>query len=343
MAIHKISDFDPDYRNSLDDRVKDIKGLDLYVNDDKVGSVDDILVDDNGAIRYLIIHTGNWIMGKKVLLPIGFARIDYSKDRVYAKNLTKSQVESLPEFKNEMVVDYDHEERVRGVYGRGNSATAQDVTSGAMATGSMGGMAVPNTAVMGDPDDMLPVETGYVEVEPGYASNMRSSAASNMDTTPATPMDTTTNRDAYDYDREPHLYGIGDEEDRADLKLYAERLVASKTRRQAGEAVIRKRVETETAQASIPVTKERIEIERTPATGATSVAPGDTAFQEGVVSRVEIYEEVPEFRKEAYVSEEVKVNKVVETETATTSERVRREEVDIDVDNRPPASDVTGS
>lgn len=332
MAIHKISDFDPDYRDRLDDRVKDIKGLDLYVNDDKVGSVDDILVDDNGAIRYLIINTGNWIMGKKVLLPIGFARIDYDRDRVYAKNLTKSQVEALPEFKNDMTVDYDHEERVRGVY-----QGSRDITTGAMGAG----MAVPTTTAAGDPDDMLPVETGYVEVEPGYASGMGANAAGNMDRPPATP--SMTDRNAYDYDREPHLYGIGDDDDRTDLKLYAERLVASKTRRQSGEAVISKRVETETAQASIPVTKERIEIERTPATGTTSVAPGDAAFQAGEVSRVEMYEEVPEFHKEAYVSEEVKVKKVSETETATTADRVRREEIDVNVDNRPPASDVTGS
>ena len=40
---------------------------------------------------------GFWVFGKKVLLPIGQARIDYNSKRVYAK-LAKNQVESLPEF-----------------------------------------------------------------------------------------------------------------------------------------------------------------------------------------------------------------------------------------------------
>lgn len=320
MAIHKISDFDPDYREHFDDRVKDIKGLDLYVNDDKVGSVNDILVDDRGEIRYLIINTGNWLVGKHVLLPIGFARIDYNADRVYAKNLTKSQVEALPEFKDDMTVDYDHEERVRGVY-RGMGTTPQDISTGA-------GLGVA-TSSMADPEAMLPVETGYADAEVGMVN--ANNTANNYQ----------YDRDTYNYDREPNLYGM-DEENHPNLKLYSERLIANKERQKTGEAVISKRIETETAQASIPITKERIEVERMPASTTTPVAPGDGAFQAGEVSRVEIYEEVPEFSKETYVREEVRVNKVVETETATASERIRREEVDVNIDtDRPPTTDRT--
>ncbi len=318
MAIHKISDFDPDYREHFDDRVKDIKGLDLYVNDDKVGSVNDILVDDRGEIRYLIINTGNWLIGKNVLLPIGFARIDYNADRVYAKNLTKSQVEALPEFKDEMTVDYDHEERVRGVY-RGMGTTPQDISTGA-------GLGVA-TSSMADPEAMLPVETGYADVDMATANyNVNNYQY---------------DRDTYNYDREPNLYAM-DEENHPNLKLYSERLIANKERQKTGEAVISKRIETETAQASIPITKERVEVERMPASTTTPVAPGDGAFQAGEVSRVEIYEEVPEFSKETYVREEVRVNKVVETETASASERIRREEVDVNIDaDRPPTTDRT--
>lgn len=320
MAIHKISDFDPDYRNHFDDRVKDIKGLDLYVNDDKVGSVNDILVDDRGEIRYLIINTGNWLVGKHVLLPIGFARIDYNANRVYAKNLTKSQVEALPEFKEDMTVDYDHEERVRGVY-RGMGTTPQDISTGA-------GLGVA-TSSMAAPEAMLPVETGYADADLAMANT--SDTANNYQ----------YDRDTYNYDREPNLYGI-DEENHPNLKLYSERLIANKQRQKTGEAVISKRIETETAQASIPITKERVEVERMPASTTTPVAPGDGAFQAGEVSRVEIYEEVPEFHKETYVREEVRVNKVVETETASASERIRREEVDVNIDaDRPPTTDRT--
>lgn len=114
MALYRIKDFDPDYRNHFDNQ--DVVGFDLYSGDDKVGSVDDLLVDDEGRFRYFLINTGAWIFGKKVLLPIGQARIDHNAKRVFVDGLSRSQVEALPEFTKESAVDYDHEERVRSSY-----------------------------------------------------------------------------------------------------------------------------------------------------------------------------------------------------------------------------------
>ena len=74
----------------------------MYAGTDKIGSIYDVLVDDEGKFRYLIVDSGGWIMGKKVLLPIGYARIDYQGNRVYADSLTKAQVEALPEFTDDI-------------------------------------------------------------------------------------------------------------------------------------------------------------------------------------------------------------------------------------------------
>lgn len=274
MTLHKIEDYNPDYKEHFGGI--DLKGIDLYVENDKVGSIDDVLVDEGGRLRYFIISTGGWIFGKKVLLPIGRARIQNDGKRAYANDLTKAQVEALPEFNNDTMVDYDQEERVRDVY-----RSSTPMQQGAAAT-----------------------------------------------TTP--PYD----RDTYTYDKEPDLYNLT-EQNHPNLKLYEERLVAGKTRQKTGEAVISKRVETETAQASVDVDKERVVIERTPATSSTPVAPGEATFQEGEVSRMEVYEEVPEFQKEAFVREEVRVDKVVDHETATSNETLRREELDVDVEGRP--------
>jgi stress response protein YsnF len=52
------------------------------------------------------------------------------------------------------------------------------------------------------------------------------------------------------------------EQEHQKLRLYEERLVANKIRRQTGEVAIGKRVETETARVSVPVEKERVVIER---------------------------------------------------------------------------------
>ncbi|WP_310488520.1 DUF2382 domain-containing protein, partial [Chamaesiphon sp. VAR_69_metabat_338] len=145
----------------------------------------------------------------------------------------------------------------------------------------------------------------------------------------------TMNRDNYSYDREPDLYAMHDQ-NASTLKLYEERLVAGKTRQKTGEAVISKHVETETASASVAVDKERVVIERMPVSGTgTMPTTGTDAFKEGEVARIDVYEEVPEFHKEAYVREEVKVSKVVDTENATVQEQLRREELDVNIDGNP--------
>jgi uncharacterized protein (TIGR02271 family) len=295
MALHKIKDFDPEYHSHMDD---DVIGLDLYAASEKIGSVEDVLVDDQGKFRYLVINTGLWVIGKKVLLPIGFARIDYNDGRVYAINLTKTQVEALPQFSEEMTVDYDHEERVRGVYRTG--MPMQQNTAAAHGVGYAGTDSAPATT---NTAPMLDLEAGYT----GY------------------------DRDTYSYDKEPNLYGLNDQ-NHPNLKLYEERIVSSKTRQKTGEAVISKRVETETAQASVAVDKERVVVERMPATGSTPIAPGEANFQAGEVARMDVYEEVPEFHKEAFVREEVKVSKVVDQQTATAEETLRREELDVKTD-----------
>jgi uncharacterized protein (TIGR02271 family) len=329
MALHKIKDFDPDYKQHFGD--DDLKGMDLYAADEKIGTVEDVLVDDSGHFRYLIINTGLWILGKRVLLPIGRARVEYNRKRIYAENLTKHQVETLPEFNDDTLVDNDHEERVRGVYRSAAPAT------GVRATGTQNYRASDR-----DEDAMLDLDTPYVD---GQVEYLRQAAPTTPAPVPAPvpaptpapipepapePVATTST-----YDREPDLYAIN-EQNHPSLKLYQERLIASKIRQKTGEAVISKHVETETATASVPVQKERVVIERMPSTGATTVAPGEANFKAGEVSRLEVYDEVPEFHKEAFVREEVKVSKVVEQETVTTKEQVRREEIDVkNVDDRP--------
>lgn len=273
MPLHKIKDFDPDYRSHFEDQ--DVIGYDLYASTDKVGSVDNLLVDDAGKIRYLIINTGAWIFGKKVLLPIGRSRIDYSSRHVVVDGLTRTQVEALPEYDGNMSVDYEHEEQVRGVY--------------------------------------RPMNTAATDVE--------SSAPPDYD------------RATYAYDRDPELYNL-DERNHQNLRLYEERLIANKTRAKTGEVAVGKRVETETANVSVPIEKERVVIERANSTD-TAVTPDDAAFQGGEVARVEVFEETPDIQKEAFVREEISVRKEVDRETVTADETLRREELDVDTQGRP--------
>lgn len=311
MVLYRIKDFDPDYRNHFDG--DDVKDLDLYSGDEKIGSVNDVLVDEDGHFRYLIINIGAWIFGKKVMLPIGRARIDYNARRVYADGLTKDQVEHLPEFTDDMKIDYEDEERVRGVY-RGSSTTMGSEYPEAP---------IEASAPLNSP---IPVEGA------AYTGSLMGMGTGMTNTTPA------YDRDTYNYDMDQDLYDMSRHDDR--IRLYQERLIASKQRRKAGEVAIGKHVETETARVDVPVETERVVIERVAPTDTTAV-PGKAAFHEGEVVRMEVYEETPDIRKEAFVREEVRVKKVVDQDVVTAEDEVRREELDIDTQGRPTIEDPT--
>ena len=115
MVLYKLDEYYPSYQNEIFDSY-DIKNFDVYAQDDKVGSVTNMMVDDEGHFRYFIVDTGFWVFGKKVLLPVGMTHIDYDDKRIYAPLLTKQQVEDLPEFTEDLAIDKEYEERVRGVY-----------------------------------------------------------------------------------------------------------------------------------------------------------------------------------------------------------------------------------
>jgi hypothetical protein len=44
MALYKINDFDPNYRDHFNG--EDVKDLDLYSDNDKIGSIANVLVDE---------------------------------------------------------------------------------------------------------------------------------------------------------------------------------------------------------------------------------------------------------------------------------------------------------
>lgn len=114
MPLHKIADFDPNYRETFGG--DDVKGLDLYTEgEQKIGTVADVLVDDDGRFRYLVIDISD-LSQKQILLPIGLSRTDYNQKRVYVDGLSKAQVEQLPEYSDRYTVDYEYEEQVRDIY-----------------------------------------------------------------------------------------------------------------------------------------------------------------------------------------------------------------------------------
>jgi len=149
------------------------------------------------------------------------------------------------------------------------------------------------------------------------------------------PRTVPSDRNTYAYEHEPSLYQMNEQEHQK-LRLYEERLVANKIRRQTGEVAIGKRVETETARVSVPVEKERVVIERrTPENVGTTVTPGEHDFREGEVVHMRVYEETADIGKQAFVREEVNVRKEIKRDTVDATETLRREELEVDVNGKP--------
>ncbi|EDX84056.1 PRC-barrel domain protein [Synechococcus sp. PCC 7335] len=154
MALVSLKNTYPDYKNTFSDN--SLSHLDDYTvyadGDDKVGSVEDGLFDDTtGQFRYLIVDTGFWFFGKKVLLPIGRAKFDNAQKRVYVAGLSKGQVENLPEYNESTTVDYDYEENVRGIY-RENAASQSAPVGAAGVASTAGTYTRDNYTYDRDPD-----------------------------------------------------------------------------------------------------------------------------------------------------------------------------------------------
>lgn len=110
------------------------------------------------------------------------------------------------------------------------------------------------------------------------------------------------------------------------IRLYEERLKVNKQRTKT-DVSIGKRIETETANISVPVEKERLVIERKKVS-SNAVSPL-VNFGDDQIIRVDLYEETAKVSKQAFVREFVNIHKEVEQETVQRSGTVRREELEI--------------
>lgn len=309
MPLIKIKDFNPNYRQDAFDG-EDVKGLDVYAGKtaEKIGTIHDVLVDEQGRFRYFVIDTGFWIFGKQVLLPVGRCQVDAKAQRIYAIGIaTKEQAEKLPEYHESMTVDYDYEERVRHVYRTPVGGTAP-----------LEAPTILKETYQSTPPQAVP-QPRHVS-QPMPSSNQVHLAS--------------YNHQNYTYEHEPALYEMN-EQDHQKLRLYEERLIANKSRHKTGEVAIGKRVETETARVSIPIEKERVVIERTTPEAGTIVTPSNVDFREGEVVHLNVYEETADIRKQAFVREEVSIRKEVERDIVDATETLRREELEVDVDGKP--------
>jgi hypothetical protein len=91
-----------------------ITGYDVEAIDGGIGKVDE--ATEEVGQSYVVVDTGPWIFGKKVLLPAGVIdRIDVRAKKVYV-NRTKDEVKNAPEYDPDRILDESY---------RGDGASGQ--------------------------------------------------------------------------------------------------------------------------------------------------------------------------------------------------------------------------
>jgi hypothetical protein len=87
--------------------------------DGSIGKIDET-TNEIGA-SFIVIDTGPWIFGKKVMLPAGIVdRVDTAEQTVYVSR-TKDEIKDAPEFDETRYRDEQYRDELGGYYGPGGS------------------------------------------------------------------------------------------------------------------------------------------------------------------------------------------------------------------------------
>ena len=97
----------------------EVIGYKIHAEDGQIGNIDDFIVHENDwIIRYIVVYAGNWLSGKKVLIPPGWIKeIDWRNSEAIA-NVRKEVIKESPEFDPGAPVNREYETRLYDYYGR---------------------------------------------------------------------------------------------------------------------------------------------------------------------------------------------------------------------------------
>jgi uncharacterized protein (TIGR02271 family) len=266
-------------------------GYEVYDrNDEKIGKVDDLFVDENDRAEYLGVKMGFLGLEGTSLIPWELTRVDEEGRRIEV-SVDKAQVKEGPSFNDDKDITPEYENEVRSHYGLG---------------------AMQGTADRGAYGDYYADKEREGEVGPGVRMG-----------------DTETGEfRGHKRDQEGVNQPGDDLEDEDELRVQRteEELRAGTREREAGAMRVRKRVRTDREQISVPTRHEEVSVERVPVEGRE--ASEAEIGEEEVTMPVTEDEVVVEKRPVA--KEEIRVRKDVVQDEEVVEEDVRKEEVDVE-------------
>ena len=97
---------------------KDLENYAIGATDGHIGHVKDFLFDDDlWVVRYLVVYTGSWLSGRRVLIsPIALHDPDWD-ERTLPADVTREQVRNSPDVDTQRSVTRQHELEYLGYYG----------------------------------------------------------------------------------------------------------------------------------------------------------------------------------------------------------------------------------
>ena len=100
-----------------------VVGYSVEAIDGSIGKVDEATFDTTAG--YIVVDTGPWIFGKKVLLPAGVINsADHDEEKVFV-NRTKDQIKNAPELDEKRYRDKDYRSEVGSYYDRGGAGYSE--------------------------------------------------------------------------------------------------------------------------------------------------------------------------------------------------------------------------
>jgi hypothetical protein len=98
---------------------RNVVGYGVEAQDGSIGKVDDVTYEVGSS--YLVVDTGPWIFGKKVMLPAGVIKdVDHDDEKVFVDR-TKEQIKNAPEFDDSLLRDDEYRGRLGSYYGPGGA------------------------------------------------------------------------------------------------------------------------------------------------------------------------------------------------------------------------------
>jgi len=104
------------YRGTDDWSSLNLVGYKVEATDGDIGKVDE--ASNEVGAGYIVVDTGPWIFGRKVMLPAGvISRVDSTDERVHVDR-TKDEIRESPEFDEDTYKDSSYRDSLGGYYDR---------------------------------------------------------------------------------------------------------------------------------------------------------------------------------------------------------------------------------